>query len=82
MEQMNKDDNFELCLGPCLPKPRSNTAFDVILKRRIYACKSFLGAKLNKHHFIERLSVTLKRENGAMLLERSPLSLASVDGEH
>ena len=37
--------------------------------------------KLNKRHFFERLSVTLQRENGAMLLERSPLLPASVDGE-
>ena len=37
--------------------------------------------KLNKRHFFERLSVTLQRENGAMLLERSPLPPASVDGE-
>ena len=37
--------------------------------------------KLNKRHFFERLSVTLQRESGAMLLERSPLPPASVDGK-
>jgi len=35
----------------------------------------------NKRHFFERLSVTLQRENGSMLLERCPLSAADVDGE-
>ena len=37
--------------------------------------------KNNKRHFFERLSVTLQRENGSMLLERSPLPAANVDGE-
>ena len=36
--------------------------------------------KNNKRHFFERLSVTLQRENGSMLLERSPLPAADVDG--
>ena len=35
----------------------------------------------NKRHFFERLSVTLQRENGSMLLERFPLPAADVDGE-
>ena len=36
-----------------------------------------------KRHFFERLSVTLQRENGALLLERSPLlcSAANVNGD-
>ena len=37
--------------------------------------------KNNKRHFFERLSVTLQRDNGSMLLERCPLSAADVDGE-
>ena len=37
--------------------------------------------KNNKRHFFERLSVTLQRENGSMLLERSPLPAPNVDGE-
>ena len=37
--------------------------------------------KNNKRHLLERLSVTLQRENGSMLLERSPLPAADVDGE-
>ena len=37
--------------------------------------------KNNKRHFFERLSVTLQRENGSMLLERCPLPAADVDGE-
>ena len=37
--------------------------------------------KNNKRHFFERLSVTLQRENGSMLLERSPLPAANVDGQ-
>ena len=41
------------------------------------------GSRLQKH-FFERLSVTLQRENGAMLLDRSPLQAlpAHVDGLH
>ena len=37
--------------------------------------------KNNTRHFFERLSVTLQRENGSMLLERSPLPAPNVDGE-
>ena len=37
--------------------------------------------KNNKRHFFERLSITLQRENGSMLLERCPLPAADVDGE-
>ena len=37
--------------------------------------------KQNERHVSERLSVTLQRENGSMLLERCPLSAADVDGE-
>ena len=36
--------------------------------------------KNNTRHFFERLSVTLQRENGSMLLERSPLPAPNVDG--
>ena len=37
--------------------------------------------KNNKRHFFERLSITLQRENGSMLLERCPLLAADVDGD-
>ena len=37
--------------------------------------------KNNKRHFFERLSVILQRGNGSMLLERSPLPAADVNGE-
>ena len=37
--------------------------------------------KNNKRHFFERLSITLQRENGSMLLERCPLPAADVDGD-
>ena len=37
--------------------------------------------KNNKRHFFERLSITLQRENGSMLLERCPLPAADVDDD-
>ena len=41
-----------------------------------------IGVGQIRRHFFQRLSVTLQRENGAMLLERSPLLSLSghVDG--
>ena len=35
----------------------------------------------NTRHLLERLSVTLQRENGSMLLEHCPLPAVNDDGE-
>ena len=70
----------QIAIGPILG-PFIRSAANLLEIVNIQSSNLRGDKKNNKRHFFERLSVTLQRENGSMLLERSPLPAPNVDGE-
>ena len=88
MKGTHGDHNMSRDFGFRIPLPvttfglwEENAAANLLEIVNIQSSNLRGDKKNNKRHFFERLSVTLQRENGSMLLERCPLPAADVDGE-